>query len=89
MVFLQIINVIFYFIYKRDVIVDFKSHFVYPAGKPMAPHLLRCQWIGVGDYTLNIGRLEAGAPSTFAQLGLNIIIPALEMMKYLSDQMTL
>ena len=55
----------------------------------MAPHLLRCQWIGVDDYTLNIGRLEAGAPSTFAQLGLNIIIPALEMMKYLLDQMTL
>ncbi len=35
----------------------------------MAPHLLRCQWIRVGHYTLNIGRLEAGAPSTFAHLG--------------------
>ena len=23
----------------------------------MAPHLLRCQWIRVGYYTLNIGRL--------------------------------
>jgi len=39
-------------------------------GKPMLPHLLRCQWLGVGDYTLAIGRLEAGAASTFAQLGL-------------------
>ena len=38
----------------------------------MAPHLLRCQWIGVGHYTLNIGRLEAGAPSTFAQLGFHL-----------------
>ena len=46
-----------------------KSHFDYPSGKPMAPHLLRCQWIRVGHYTLNIGRLEAGAPSTFAQFG--------------------
>jgi len=38
-------------------------------GKPMLPHLLRCQWIGVGDYTLTLGRLEAGAASAFAQLG--------------------
>jgi hypothetical protein len=38
----------------------------------MTPHLLRCQWLWVGDYTLNIGRLEAGAPSTFAHLGLDI-----------------
>jgi hypothetical protein len=36
----------------------------------MALHLLRCQWLGVGYYTLNIGRLESGAPSTFAQSGL-------------------
>ena len=35
----------------------------------MTPHLLRCQWVGVGHYTLNIGRLEAGAPSTFPHLG--------------------
>ena len=47
----------------------FKSHFDYPAGKPMSPRLLRCQWFRVGDYTFAIGRLEAGATSTFAQLG--------------------
>ena len=35
----------------------------------MVPHLLSCQELGVGDYTLALGRLEAGAPSTFAQLG--------------------
>ena len=35
----------------------------------MLPHLLRCQWLWVGDYTLAIGRLEAGTASTFAQLG--------------------
>ena len=36
----------------------------------MLPHLLRCQWLGVGDYTLTLGRLEAGTASAFAQLGL-------------------
>ena len=56
-----------YFIYKKDVKVHFKSHFVYPVGKPILPHLLLCQWFRVGDYTLNIGRLEAGAPSIFTQ----------------------
>jgi hypothetical protein len=35
----------------------------------MLPHLLRCQGLGVGDYTLALGRLETGAASTFAQLG--------------------
>jgi len=47
----------------------FKSHFDYPAGKPMSPCLLRCQWFRVGCYTFAIGRLEVGATSTFAQLG--------------------
>jgi len=37
----------------------------------MPPHLLRCQGFGVGNYTLALGRLEAGAPSTFAHLGYN------------------
>jgi len=37
----------------------------------MPPHLLRCQWIAVDDYSFTLGRLEAGAPSTFAQLGCN------------------
>ena len=42
----------------------------------MPPHLLRCQGLAVGDYSFALGRLskiplagEAGAPSTFAQLG--------------------
>jgi hypothetical protein len=35
----------------------------------MAPHLLRCQGFAVGDYNFTLGRLEAGVPSTFAQLG--------------------
>jgi hypothetical protein len=46
-------------------------HFVYPAGKPMLPHLLRCQGLAVDDYSFALGRLEAGTPSTFAQLGYN------------------
>ena len=36
----------------------------------MPPHLLRCQGFAVADYSFTLGRLEAGAPSTFAQLGL-------------------
>jgi len=35
----------------------------------MAPHLLRCQGFAVGNYSVTLGRLEAGAPSTFAQSG--------------------
>ena len=53
--------------------VHFKSHFDYPAGKPMSPRLLRCQWFRVGYYTQTIGRLEDGVTSTFAQLGYNFI----------------
>jgi len=40
----------------------------------MPPHLLRCQGLGVGNYTFALGRLDAEAPSTFAQLGYNISI---------------
>ncbi len=49
------------------------------SGKLMPPHLLRCQGLAVDDYSFALGRLtersgdpasgEAGAPSTFAQLG--------------------
>ena len=35
----------------------------------MPPHLLRCQGIAVDNYSFTLGRLEAGAPLTFAQLG--------------------
>ena len=44
-------------------------HFVYPSGKPMPPHLLRCQGLALDNYSFALGRLEAGTPSTFAQLG--------------------
>jgi hypothetical protein len=44
-------------------------HFVYPLGKPMPPHLQRCQGLAVADYNFTLGRLEAGAPSAFAHLG--------------------
>ena len=36
----------------------------------MPPHLLRCQGLAVDDYSVALGRLKAGATSTFAQLGL-------------------
>jgi len=48
-------------------------YFVYPAGKPMIPHLLRCQGLAVNNYGFTLGRLESGAPSTFAQLGYDSI----------------
>ena len=56
--------------------VYFKFHFIYPTGKPMAPHLLRCQGIAVGNYSFSLGRLGAGAPSTFAHLGHGSASPA-------------
>ena len=34
----------------------------------MPPHFLRCQGLAVNDYSFALGRLETGAPSTFAQL---------------------
>jgi len=48
--------------------VYFKLHFIYPMGKPMPPHLLCCQGFAVDDYSFALGRLEAGAASTFADL---------------------
>ena len=78
-VIIQNMRVILYFIYKWEVIVDLNpilltlwaslSATTQQDGKADGAHLLRCQWIGVGHYTLNIGRLEAGAPSTFAHSG--------------------
>ena len=35
----------------------------------MSPHLLRCQGLAVENYSVALGRLEAGPTSTFAQLG--------------------
>jgi hypothetical protein len=61
----------------------FKSHFDYPAGKPILPRLLRCQWFRVGDYTFAIGRLEAGATSTFAQLGFKNVSYKQKVISYL------
>jgi len=42
-------------------------HFVYPAGKPMIPHLLRCQGFGVDDYSQTLDALQLRHP----QLSLN------------------
>ncbi len=35
----------------------------------MSPHLLRCQGLVADNYSFALGRLKAGATSTFAQLG--------------------
>jgi len=35
----------------------------------MAAHLLRCQRLTVDDYSFALGRLAAGLPSAFDQLG--------------------
>jgi hypothetical protein len=77
-----------YILYECVVDLIKLSHFVYPSGKPMSPHLLRCQGLAVDDYSLTSAELsrgppldaltersgdpasgEAGATSTFAQLG--------------------
>jgi len=54
----------------RDIQKTWKnSHLVYPGGKPMIQHLLRCQGLGVAYYSLTLGRLGSAAPSAFATLG--------------------
>ncbi len=45
--------------------------FIYPPGKSMTPHLLRCQGLAVVYYGFTLGRLGPGASSTFAQLRYN------------------
>ena len=45
----------------------------------MPPHLLRCQGLAVNDYSFTLGRLEAGVPSTFAQLGYELILNFYQM----------
>jgi hypothetical protein len=42
-------------------------HFVYPLGKPMIPHLLRCQGFAVAYYSFTLDALDLGQP----QLSLN------------------
>jgi hypothetical protein len=42
-------------------------------GKPMIPHLLRCQEFAVARYSFTLGRLGFAASSTFAALGLCFI----------------
>jgi hypothetical protein len=37
-------------------------HVVYPSGKPMIPHLLRCQEIGVDYYSLTFDALHLRHP---------------------------
>jgi len=39
-----------------------KSHFVYPLGKPMIPHLLRFQGFAVDDYGFTLDALKLGHP---------------------------
>jgi hypothetical protein len=41
--------------------------FVHPAGKPMIPHLLRCQGFGADDYSQTLDALQPRHP----QLSLN------------------
>lgn len=51
----------------------------------MAPHLLRCQGFAVDNYSFTLGRLEAGVPSAFAQLGsISLLVEADEYLLPLS-----
>jgi hypothetical protein len=36
--------------------------FVYPSGKPMTPHLRRCQGFAVANYGFTLGALNLGYP---------------------------
>ena len=51
----------------------------------MPPHLQRCQGIAVGDYSVTLGRLEAGAPSTFANQGFIFLLRVKQMSISLND----
>jgi hypothetical protein len=55
---------------------DLKKEFSFclPKGKPILPHLLRCRGLAVEYYSFALGRLEAGVPSTFAQLGSDLSV---------------
>jgi len=52
--------------------ISTKSHFVYPAGKPIIPHLFRYQGLAVVYYGFALGCLGSGPFSAFAQLGYEI-----------------
>ena len=51
--------------------MQFYIDFVYPAGNSRIPHIHRCRAFAVDDYSFTLGRLESGASSNFAQLGLH------------------
>jgi hypothetical protein len=55
---------------SRDTI---ENHlFVYPSGKLIILHLLRCQGLAIVYYGFTLGRLGATAFSAFATMGLPV-----------------
>jgi hypothetical protein len=50
-----------------DYVFLLDLHFVYPLGKPMIPHLLRCQGFAVAYYGFTLDALDLEHP----QLSLN------------------
>jgi len=51
---------------RTELKVNFKMpsffwHIFYPSGKPMIPHLLRCQGFAVVYYSFTLGRLGSTA----------------------------
>ena len=47
---------------RCDIILEKSLHFVYPAGKPMIPHLLCCQGLAVVYYGFALDALDLGHP---------------------------
>ena len=45
---------------KEMKFVYFKLNFIYPAGKPIIPHLLRYQRLAVGNYSITLDALDLG-----------------------------
>ena len=49
--------------------VYFRLHFIYPSGKPMAPHSLCCQEFAVDDYSLTSAELSRCPSLDASKLG--------------------
>jgi hypothetical protein len=55
--------------------IHFKSHFVYPSGKPMIPHLLRYQGFEVYEYDFALEALNLGHPRLSLNQGIHSLKP--------------
>jgi hypothetical protein len=58
---------------QNEVKRSHENHdYVYPSGKPIMLHLLRCQGFAVAYYSFTLGRLGSTAFSPFATIGIRM-----------------